>query len=455
MSRGRFAVTIGATALVAMFAEACGREAQESQAGNQQIGHVRVVVSRTPEQSLALLNRGEGDLIAARLYRTDDWCRKVACTHALHTTPMVIVQRDESPKEVEAPRAVEREINPDSAPPGVKPDAPQVPKSTKPSLDETGDLGGRAVHVRAQTAAENRLATIDDSLTADIQIVRVSPEVTDETLVRKVAQGGIDLTPSPKNVAELSLAYYDHLSLKPTILPDAELVWAARRNSPLLLQTLNTWIERDRAGKVFQQLYYKYFQDMRGYQARVESRYLTSQTGQLSQYDDAFKRHAQTLGWDWRLLASQSYQESRFNPSAKSWAGARGLLQLMPRTARLLGVRNSDDPEQNIAGGVKFLRDLDRHWTPKIPDPAERLRFILAAYNTGSGHVEDAQRLAEKHGGNPQSWKDVSYWLLQKSKKEVYNDPVVKHGFSRGLEPVTYVDRVLDRFEHYKQFVRA
>jgi membrane-bound lytic murein transglycosylase F len=113
------------------------------------------------------------------------------------------------------------------------------------------------------------------------------------------------------------------------------------------------------------------------------------------------------------------------------------------------------DPDQNVAGAVRFLRDLERIWTPRIPDPAERLKFILAAYNTGTGHVEDAQRLAEKNGGNPAVWKDVSFWLLQKSKRQVYTDPVVKYGFSRGLEPVTYVDRVLDRFEHYKQFVRT
>ena len=81
------------------------------------------------------------------------------------------------------------------------------------------------------------------------------------------------------------------------------------------------------------------------------------------------------------------------------------------------------------------------------------MKFILASYNAGSGHVMDAQELTEKNGGDPSRWRDVAYWLLQKSKPAVYNDPVVKYGYARGLEPVTYVARILDRYAHYSQFV--
>ena len=159
------------------------------------------------------------------------------------------------------------------------------------------------------------------------------------------------------------------------------------------------------------------------------------------------------MEWDWRLLASQAYQESRFNPAARSWAGATGLLQLMPRTAQQFGVTNPLDPEDNLRGGVRFLQWLKDYWAKRIPDEGERLKFVLASYNTGQGHVEDAQRLAEKHGGDPQRWEDVSYWLLQKSKQQFSNDPVVKFGFCRGIEPVTYVSLIMDRFDHYRQFV--
>ena len=116
-------------------------------------------------------------------------------------------------------------------------------------------------------------------------------------------------------------------------------------------------------------------------------------------------------------------------------------------------MRNALDPEDNIQGAVKFLKWLGRYWLDRIPDEGERLKFILASYNCGAGHVDDAQRLTEKYGGNPQVWEDVSYWLLQKSTPQYSTDPVVRFGFCRGLEPVNYVTFILERYNHYKQFV--
>ncbi|MEK6320126.1 MAG: transglycosylase SLT domain-containing protein [Acidobacteriota bacterium] len=179
------------------------------------------------------------------------------------------------------------------------------------------------------------------------------------------------------------------------------------------------------------------------------------ETGKLSQYDPLLRQYSAELSWDWRLLASQTFQESRFKPNAKSWAGATGLLQLMPATGQEFGVQNPLDPEDNVRGAVKFLIWLTDYWSKRIEDKDERLKFILASYNTGAGHVEDAQRLAEKYGSNPKAWDDVAYWLLQKSKVQYSEDPVVKYGFCRGIEPVTYVILILKRFEHYKRFVRA
>jgi membrane-bound lytic murein transglycosylase F len=216
---------------------------------------------------------------------------------------------------------------------------------------------------------------------------------------------------------------------------------------------LNKWIDEKQNGTFFDKLYQKYFIDRRNYLERVESGFLTSKTGKLCPYDDLLKQHAGELPWDWRLLAAQAFQESRFKPDAHSWAGATGLLQLMPATAKQYGVKNALDPEDNVQGAVKFLKWLDGFWRERIADDNERLKFILASYNCGAGHVQDAQRLAEKYGGNPQSWEDVSYWLLQKSTQEYSTDPVVKFGFCRGLEPVNYVTHILQRYDRYKQFL--
>jgi membrane-bound lytic murein transglycosylase F len=229
--------------------------------------------------------------------------------------------------------------------------------------------------------------------------------------------------------------------------------WAMRRNAPQLKAAIDQWVSSERGRKLLAVLYRKYFVDASGYRERVESKYLTSATGTLSPYDGLFKFYAPRINWDWRLLASQSYQESRFKPTAKSWAGAQGLMQIMPATGREFGVTRLYDPEENIRGGVKYIAWLTKYWEKHISDPGERLKFILASYNTGIGHVEDAQRLALKNGHDSKYWNDVAYWLLQKSKREIYTDPVVKYGFSRGIEPVTYVSLVLERYDHYRQFV--
>jgi membrane-bound lytic murein transglycosylase F len=266
-----------------------------------------VVVPR-PDSALILLNAGQGDVIAARLYPTEDWQRRVIYTKPWHSTPMVIVQRDAPPAAVHTDRAVERTLSPDSAPRGTQPDLPKNEQVHREGQIKTpAELGGREVHVRDQTIMEERLQEIDDSLTSDIRIITVNAKVSTESLVRKVGQGSVDLTASPENVALLTMAYYDNLSTRPSILPDAKLVWAVRRNAPGMVTALNAWIDQQRDGALHKKLYRKYFEDQRGYKARVVSRYLTSETGELSPFDALLKRLASVVGWDWRLLASQAY----------------------------------------------------------------------------------------------------------------------------------------------------
>jgi membrane-bound lytic murein transglycosylase F len=278
-------------------------------------------------------------------------------------------------------------------------------------------------------------------------------QIQDEALAQKVARGEVQFTVMQDNLAELKEAEFKNLKVRPVIGRAHSVTWAVRKNSTALLAKLNDWIEEKQNGTLFDRLYNKYFIDRRSYLEHIESEYLTSTTGKLSEYDDLLKQHAGELNWDWRLLAAQAYQESRFKSDARSWAGAIGLLQLMPATARQYGVHNPLDPADNVQGAVKFLSWLDKYWLDRIPDDGERRKFVLASYNCGAGHVDDAQRLTEKYGGNPQSWDDVSYWLLQESTQQYSTDPVVKFGFCRGLEPVNYVTFILERFNHYQQFV--
>ncbi|HEV2147539.1 MAG TPA: transporter substrate-binding domain-containing protein [Longimicrobiaceae bacterium] len=406
---------------------------------------LNAVVVRDRDSIPELLRAGVGDVGAARLAPGEYAGEGLAFTQPLYETQPTLVQRGAPPAAGGVPTAVDTLLQ--AARTGGT-----VPVRAR-LVTAPGQLAGKRVHLPADSRYAERLMEISDSITGDIHVVEAEPGTRTEALVRAVARGRVGLAVASENLADLTASYYGNLVLRPTLGPPHPVALAVREGSPELRAALDAWLADEKNAKQVRALYRKYFVDREGYRERVESEYLTSETSRLSEYDPLFRRAASELGWDWRLLASQAFQESRFDPDARSWAGAEGLLQLMPRTARAVGVSNSRDPEQNVTGAVRFLRDLREHWTPKIPDPAERLKFILAAYNTGTGHVEDAQRLTEKNGGDPQSWEDVSKWLLQKSKREVYTDPVVKHGFSRGLEPVLYVARVLERFEHYRQFV--
>lgn len=400
----------------------------------------RVVTGR--DSLLDGLARGEGDVAAARLVPGHDQRERIAFTRGLYATRPTLVQQTGAPAGVPAAADTILRRRTGSAPAAVR----------ARRISQPGQLTGEKVYA-ARSEYLDRLVEISDSLSGDIEVVEVEGGVSAEALIRRVARGEVQLAAAEENIAKLHGSYFSNVEVAPALGPPHEVAWAVRGNAPELLAALNAWLAQDSVRNMVEELYETYFVDRRGYGERVRSEYLSSETGRLSRYDALLKQHAGELGWDWRLLASQAYQESRFNPTARSWAGAQGLLQLMPGTARELGVSNANDPAQNVAGAVRHLRGLIETWSSKIPDPSERLRFVLASYNVGTGHVEDAQRLTEKNGGDPTRWEDVSYWLLQKSKREVYNDPVVKHGFARGLEPVTYVARVLERFDHYRQFV--
>ena len=401
------------------------------------------VVVRDSRDLFAKLNAGEGDIAAAQL---TPGAREtgVAFTSGLYETAPVVVQRKAplpattSPK-VNAALARERQETRDPQPITVRARLIATPS----------ELGGTRVHLPQTSPYRYRLLELNDELTQDIDVVEV--DATSDALIQQLSEGDIAYTVAAENVAALKAGEYTNLVVKPVIGPPQQVGWAVRLNAPALRARLDAWIAAKKKSGLTAILYRKYFRDRRGFKQRAASKYLTAETGRLSPYDDWFREFARIPGWDWRLVASQAYQESHFNARARSWAGATGVMQLMPSTARELRV-NPADPRQSIEGGCRYLWKLDQRWSEIEPE-RERIKFILGSYNVGYGHVEDARRLAEKHGDDPDRWTDVSYWLIRKSKRSVYNDPVVKYGFARGTEPVAYVDFVLERYEHYKQFV--
>jgi membrane-bound lytic murein transglycosylase F len=397
------------------------------------------------------LNRGDGDVVAARLMPTSIDTPYVAFTTPIYSASPVLVQHHPETDVDELTDPARRAL-----------DLAETDRETRELvetlemraklIERPDDLADRVVYL-GRRAYVDQLTELSDEITGDILIVEVEGDVSLETLIRQVADGEIELAVSQDNLALLTEGYFENIRVRPVLGDPEHVSWAVRKNSTNLHAALNVWIAEQAGTPLMDNLYRRYFVDRRGYQARQVDEYLTSETGRLSSYDDLFLEYAETIGWDWRLLASMAFQESRFDPRARSWAGAQGLLQLMPPTAREFGVSNVWDPAQNVAGAVRFIAWLEDYWANHIDDEAQRMRFVLASYNTGHGHVQDARRLTDKYEGDPENWSDVAYWLLQKSRREVFEDPVVRFGYARGLEPVTYVAKILDRFDHYRQFV--
>jgi membrane-bound lytic murein transglycosylase F len=256
-------------------------------------------------------------------------------------------------------------------------------------------------------------------------------------------------------VGKVNEGYYPNLDVKTPVSFPQYLAWAVRKDSPSLKQYIDEWIKNFRKSDQYRKLYNKYFRNPRT-ASIVQSNYHSLNGNHLSRYDSIIKKDSKEIHWDWRLVASIIYQESRFDPHAESWAGAVGLMQLMPETADWFNVNDLFDPKQNIYGGTQMLSWLDNYFSDDIPDKTERLKFVLAAYNVGLGHVLDARRLARKYGKDPNIWDgNVDYFLLHKSVAKYYKDPLVKWGYCRGEEPYNYVKEVWDRYLHYRNLFKA
>ena len=225
--------------------------------------------------------------------------------------------------------------------------------------------------------------------------------------------------------------------------------WAVRQDSRELAETASSWYSPKLLAEVKREE--DYLLSTRSVKRHVYSPMLNGAAGVISRYDGLFKRYAPVARVDWRLMAAQCYQESCFDPNAVSWAGARGLMQIMPTTADHLGLPRSmmHDPEASIAASAKYMAEMGSKFGD-VPSAEQRMYYALACYNGGYHHIRDAMALARKHGRNPYRWDDVAQQVLNLSNPQYYRDPVVKYGYMRGPETVNYVARIRERFEQYR-----
>lgn len=392
---------------------------------------MEIKIARDLDNIFNLLNGGAGDIIAHNLTITKERSKRVTFTEHHNFIRQVLVQRKPENWRKMKLHEIEREL-----------------------ITNPIDLIGRRVHVRRGSSYYARLVNLSEEIGGDIDIIQAPGDVSTDELIRRVSSGEIDYTVADENIALINQAYYANINVNLAVSFPQRIAWAVRKTSPELLTAVNDWITAMKDCTDYYVIYNKYFKNRRAFRERKKSEYYSLSGGKISRYDEIIKEHAGTLNWDWRLLASQIYQESQFDPKTKSWAGAMGLMQLMPKTAAHFGGDDPYNPADNIKAGVNFLKWLDDFWK-EIPDGGEKTKFVLASYNVGQGHIADARRLAEKFGKDPDIWDDnAAQYILLKSNSKYFNDEVVEFGYCRGEEPFNYVKEILERFEHYKKHLR-
>jgi len=393
---------------------------------------LKIKVTSGVERAFDQLNSGEGDLIAFPLTITKGRRKVVRFTRPHFNTYQVLVQRKPENWRKLTLEEIENGL-----------------------IRNPADLIGKKVHVIDGTSHQLRLKNLSEELGGDILIQPDTLIAESESLIRKVALGEIDYTVADHTMARVNCAYYPNIDASTVLSVPQQIAWAGRINSPELIAAIDDWLQSIKKQPTFMVIYNRYFKSPRTSLLRMQSAYSSMGGNKLSPYDDLIKQGAEKLDWDWRLLAAMVYQESKFKPDGESWAGARGLMQLMPETAIRFGATDPGDPTQSLIAGVNYLLYLDKYWSKRIAKPEERLKFILASYNAGLSHILDARKLCGKHGKDNTRWADVEYFLLKKSDPKYYRDPLVTTGYCKCEEPVNYVKDVLERFDDYKARIRT
>jgi len=373
---------------------------------------LEIISAPTHEAQIPMLLEGKGDIIASFLTITDKRENLgVVFSKAHHKASEIIVSRADDK-----------------------------------SIETVEDLTGRSIFVRQSSAYWETLESLQNS-GLKFKLLAAPENMETEEIIALVANGKYDLTLADNHLLDIELTWRDDIRAALVLGEVRENAWAMRNNNPLLVSAVNQFIKKQYRSLFYNVTYDKYFKNAHKIKKYRDQRIDLNPDGTLSPYDTLVKKYAQQFDFDWRLIVAQMYQESRFNPKAKSWVGAQGLMQVMPRTAKEMGISNLKQPESGIKAGVQYLDWVRDRFEAEL-SVKDRMWFTLAAYNAGQGHVKDARRLARQQGLNPNKWFDhVEKAMLLLSKKKLYRK--ARHGYVRGREPVNYVREIRSRYRAY------
>ena len=395
---------------------------------DQQELELEIIPSNDIDEALEYLQTGAADLVAIGLSVSADRKEMMRFTEPLIQATQVLVQR----RPAGWNRMTADEI------------------AEKLVINQL-DLAGKTIYVQKGSSYAQRLYNLERESGMDIGVIEVPFDA--EELARQVARGEIEYTVCDDYMLNIIGSLYPELDLSTPVSFPLNIAWSVRKDgTDGLVAELNRWIKGFKTTREYARLEKKYFSGSRPASIAGSEYFATNGGGKVSPFDDIIKKCSESIGWDWRLVAALIYQESRFNPSVISPRGAYGLMQVMPETGQHFGLDVTHSVENNILAGISYIRMLDGLFDNWVSDPDERVKFILASYNAGHGHVIDAIKLAEKNGLDTGKWEDnVSLFLERKSDPAFYDDPVVRNGrLKQGVEVNAYVADILKRYEHYR-----
>ncbi len=301
-------------------------------------------------------------------------------------------------------------------------------------------LKHKTVSVRKGSVYEDELNALSE--TTQIFTQFLSTRLSTLEIIKGVADGEWSYTIADEHIARSPNAQYSSLAAPIVFGEPRNIAFAFNLRSEALVASINQWLKSSRAQAIIT-AYQSQQNELRS------ADYLT-----ISPWDHYFQKYSEAP-FSWLWLAAQAYTESAFKADARSAAGAKGIMQLMRETATDMQVLNVFDPAENIEGGAKYNLWLYQNYWKQLP-LNEALAFTFASYNAGIGHVLDAQRVARHDGGDPYKWfGSVEHYIVRLEQQQVYTKPYVKHGYCRGSETRDYVQRIFNRYTHYRKAIES
>ncbi len=322
-------------------------------------------------------------------------------------------------------------------------------------ITDVTQLVDKDVYVESDSRFLRRMQNLDTELGGGIRIHEVNADsIITEDLIGMVSSGELPLTVVDSDIARLNATFYPDLDVSVPVSFPQRSAWAVAPKNQWLADSIDAWFAQAGPQEINHELLKRYYEQTKF----VPSVRFDFSKGYISKYDNLFKQYAPTVGWDWRLMAAQAYVESKFNANARSWVGARGLMQVMPSTARgyRTNPKNLNNPETSVKVASALINDLDGYLKPYVPSDGERLKFVIAAYNVGIAHIYDAISLAKKNGLDPEKWDgNVEKALMMKMNPKVYRSDDVRYGYCRATETVAYVKQITNFYDQARREIPA